>query len=443
MEPDAVRRVLEQPLSLADALNLALHRSPDILRAQRDLQAAQGLAVETRAIVLPTVGITGSYTPVQRSDVDIIAPPGTGFSLGTPQNWSSQVKLVQSLYEGGRMLSSLRIAKLTRQQSWLNFQTVLADTVLGVQLAYNDVLLAEQQITVQEASVELLTNELKDNQRRYDAGTVPRFNVLRAEVELANARPRLITARNNYRISKNNLANLLGLNLPRETLEDIPLKLSGKLEAEPYELGLSQGISQALERRTELGALTKVEALRKEDLVNARAGYKPKLQGYVGYDVHNSVLSQDLNADLHGWIAGVQLTWNIFDGLRTQGQIQQAAAHYERAGVDLDDMARRIELEVRTAYSTFIQARELLESQKKVQEEAEESLRLARARSEAGTGTQLDVLGAQTALTEARTTQIQALHDYAAARDRLQRAVGENVPSDLTTKDAENSARSN
>jgi outer membrane protein TolC len=280
---------------------------------------------------------------------------------------------------------------------------------------------------------------LKDNQRRYEAGTVPRFNVLRAEVELANARPRLITARNNYRISKNNLANLMGLNLPRETVEDIPLQLSGKLEAEPYELDLQNGIGQAMERRTELGSLTKAQALRKEDLVSARSGYKPRLQGYVGYEVHNSILTQDLNADLHGWVAGLQLTWNIFDGMRTQGRIQQAAAQYGRAEVDVDDMTRRIELDVRTAYSNFIQAREVLESQKKVQEEAEESLRLARARTEAGTGTQLDVLGAQTALTEARTTQIQALHDYAAARARLQRAVGENVPSEYST--AKNAAR--
>jgi outer membrane protein TolC len=68
-----------------------------------------------------------------------------------------------------------------------------------------------------------------------------------------------------------------------------------------------------------------------------------------------------------------------------------------------------------------------LKSQEKVVEQAEESLRLASARSEAGTATQLDVLSAQTALTEARTTQIQALHDYAVARARLERAVGDNV----------------
>ena len=107
----------------------------------------------------------------------------------------------------------------------------------------------------------------------------------------------------------------------------------------------------------------------------------------------------------------------------------EATALYERAGVDLDDTGRRIELEVRTAYSNFIEADEVLKSQEKVVEEAEEALRLARARSEAGTGTQLDVLGAQTSLTEARTTQIQALRDYSVARARLERAIGINTPA--------------
>jgi outer membrane protein TolC len=359
--------------------------------------------------------------------VDVIEAPG--FTFGTPQNWSTQVKLIQSFYQGGRMLSSIRAARLTREQSLLAYQTVLADTVLSVQLAYYDALLAAQQITVQEASVALLTNELTDTTRRFEAGTVPRFNVLRAEVELANARPKLITARNNLRISKHNLANVLGLNLPKGTPDDIPLQLSGRLEAEPLEIQLPQAIDLGLEKRTELGTLRKAEALRREDVVTAKAGYKPVLQGYVGYDLHNSILTSDLTPPNYGWIAGVQMSWNLFDGLRTQGRIKEASANYERAGVDLDDKRRNIELEVRTAYSNFGEAREVLESEKKVVEQGEEALRLARARSEAGTGTQLDVLSAQTALTEARTTQIQALHDYEAARARLQRAVGMNVPT--------------
>jgi outer membrane protein TolC len=212
-------------------------------------------------------------------------------------------------------------------------------------------------------------------------------------------------------------------------LEDIPLKLAGKLEAEPYKIELPRAIALALERRTELGSLRKTQALRGEDIINAKSTYKPSIQAFGGYDVHNSALSQDLSNEKHGWIAGVQLTWSLFDGRRTEGKVIEATALHERAGVELDDAGRRIELEVRTAYSNFIEAEEVLKSQEKVVEEGEEALRLARARNEAGTGTQLDVLSAQTALTEARTTQIQALHDYAVARARLERAIGMNVPT--------------
>jgi outer membrane protein TolC len=82
---------------------------------------------------------------------------------------------------------------------------------------------------------------------------------------------------------------------------------------------------------------------------------------------------------------------------------------------------------VRTSYSDFIEAREVLDSQSKVQEQAEESLREANARANAGTGTQLDVLDAETSLTQARTTLVQSQHDYATARARLERAIGADL----------------
>jgi outer membrane protein TolC len=121
------------------------------------------------------------------------------------------------------------------------------------------------------------------------------------------------------------------------------------------------------------------------------------------------------------------MSWDVFDGMLTKGKVDEAKAHLHKARLETDDTGRRIELEVRTAYSNFIEAREVLESQKKVQEQAEEALRLAMARAEAGSGTQLDVLNAQTSLTEARTTQIQALRDYSVARARLERAIGQTI----------------
>ncbi len=421
------------PLSMEDVVNLALSQNPEILRAKKDLEATQGIVVQTRAIVVPKVAVTGDYSAVQKTDIDVLQAPGVTF--GNSQNWVTQIKVVQSLYEGGRLLSSLRVGKLLKQRSLLDYQTTMTDVVLLAQVAYYDVLLATEQITVEEASVQLLERELADTQRRYEAGTVPRFNVLRAEVELANEQPRLISARNRFRISKNRLANVLGFNIPKETFEDIPLKVAGRLDDEPYDIQLPRAIAMALERRTELESLRKSQALRKEDVVSAKAGYLPSLQGYGGYDAHNSLLTQDLTEDRYGWIAGAQLSWNVFDGLRTRGRVMEATANYERAGIELEDAARRIELDVRTAFSNFIEAREVLESQKKVVEQGEEALRLARSRAEAGTGTQLDVLSAQTALTQARTTQVQALHGYDVARARLQRAIGLNLPEPSAKSD--------
>jgi outer membrane protein TolC len=110
--------------------------------------------------------------------------------------------------------------------------------------------------------------------------------------------------------------------------------------------------------------------------------------------------------------------------------VAEAAALHRKSQEELADIGRRIELDVRTAFSNLIEAKEVLESQKKVQEQAEEALRLANARSEAGTGTQLDVLNAQTALTIARSTQIEALHDYSVARAKLDRAMGTTLKLD-------------
>jgi len=419
---NSVPEWVSRPLSLADALNIALQQNGTILKARSDLEGSAGVVAQTKAIVYPKATITGQYQRVQDSSID--TPAGSTFVFGTDQSWNTQIQLVQSLYEGGRMASSLRSAKLTEQQARLQYQTVVADTLLAVRISYCDILLAAQQITVREASVKLLQQELEDQKRRYDAGTVPRFNVLRAEVAVANARPQLSRARNAYRITKNNLVNLLGYNLSRAVLEDVPLQLTDPLNIAPYPIELPAAIQQAFANRTELAALRKAEALRREDITTARAGYLPSLQAFGGYGVRSSSFEADLTAEKHGWFVGAQVGWNIFDGLLTQGKVTSAKAAHEKAVTELDDSGRRIELEVRTAYSDFIEAREVLESQQKVQEEAEESLRLAKARADAGTATQLDVLDAETSLTEARTTQSLAQRDYAVAVARLERAVG-------------------
>jgi len=360
---------------------------------------------------------------------------GNTFNVGNAfefadQRWSAGIRVVQSVYEGGRINSALRTAKLTREQALLNHQTIIADVLRDVRVTYYDVLATQQEIAVQEASLKLLQEEQDQMTRRFNAGTVPRFNVLRAEVEVANVRPKLARARNAFRIAKVNLANLLGEKVPRE-MEDVPMQLLDKLDATPMTVTLSDALGKALEQRTELAALRKAEALRNEAITTAKSGYKPSVQAFAGYGARSSQFTTDLTDELHGWEAGAQLSWNVFDGFLTKGRIQEAKGLHNRTLEEISEAERTVELDVRTAYSSFIEAQEVLRSQEKVQESAEESLRLANARANAGTATQLDVLNAQTALTDARTTQVIALRAYAVARARLERAIGQPITSEL------------
>ena len=417
---------LTRPLSLADALNVALAQNATILKAKNDLEASHGVVVQTRAVALPSVQATGQYKKTDPGAIENF--PGSGRQ--PDQNWNAGVQIVQSIYQGGKLIAAIKAAKVTKQQALAQYQATLADTLLTVRLAYYDILLAAEQIIVNEASVNLLERELEDQQHRYDAGTVPHFNVLRAKVSVANARPPLIKAQNDYRIAKNNLSNLLGYNLPREIWDNIPLNLTDTLDAEPYSINLSEALQRALERRPELVALRKTEELQKLNITDASSGYKPNLQLFAGYNWFNEQYGTPepaLNQYFEGWNAGAQVTWNIFDGLLTHGKVIQAKAQYAKSKTAVDEEMRNVELEVRTSYSDFLEAQEVLESQKTVQAEAEESLREAKARADAGTGTQLDVLDAENQLTQARSTQVQALHDYDAARARFERAIGADL----------------
>jgi len=420
---------LTRPLSMVEAVDIALQQNGSILKARKDLEATHGMVMQMRAIAMPKAIFSGDYGRTDALDT----LPGSTTTFGSKNSWFIGVRVVQSVYEGGRIRSSLRTANLTREQAVYAYQQVVADVVTDVRVTYYNTLLAAELIGVREASVRLLTQELDDTTRRFEAGTVPRFNVLRAEVELANARPELIRARNAYRITKNNLATLLSYDIPKDVWEDLPLKLTDKLVAAPYEVSLPLALAKAIELRPELAVLRKNERIRAESVISARAGYLPSLQFFAGYGASKSRFTESFFDEVHGYEVGAALRWNIWDGNLTRGRVIEARALYEKSQTELDDAGRRIEQEVRTSYSSFVEAREVLESQKKVVEQAEEALRLANSRFDAGTSTQLDVLSAQTALTEARSTTVLALRDNEVARVRLERAIGLTLPQSGAT----------
>lgn len=416
-------------LSLGDSLSLALSGNANIQKGRQDLEEAHGISIQQRSVSLPRISAGGAYQQIDENRIERVAfAPGVpAVAFQNNQSWNANITVTQPILAGGRLASARRSSGLTREAAVANYRSLVANTILEVRIAYFDVLLAMEQIRVQEASIQLLERELVDTRRRFEAGTVPKFNVLRAEVELANSRPPLIRARNQLRTGRNNLATLLGFDVPKEAGEEIPLALADRLEQEKLDVTLSGAIGRALQKRPELEAARISGKLRHEEVIQSRADYFPTLGGTAGYGWQNRNFVRDLSQDLNGWTVGAQVTWSLFDFGATKGRVQAARSREEKARIEISDVQRRIELEVRTAHSGLIEAREVLASQTRVIEQAEEALRLANARAEAGNGTQLDVLSAQTALTQTRTVYSQALRDWSVARARLEKAMGEGV----------------
>jgi outer membrane protein TolC len=334
------------------------------------------------------------------------------------------------VFSGGRISANLRVAQLQRQEAVASLDTVVQDIVLAVEQNFHEALRQRALIAVSEEQVRLLAEELADQQKRALAGSVPEFNVLRARVALANAQPALIRARNDSRIAMAELARLVAV------ATGTGIEVVGELLAVKTHHDLAAALETALARRSELEVLNiRVHAARYQTEAEA-AGLKPEVSVFGGYDFLSEVFRGPTYAT-HGAIIGLQAEWKIFDFGATRGRVVQAQARTRQAELELEDTRRLIELDVRKAWSKNLEARELIESQQQNVDVALESLRQARVRFQAGGSTQLDVLSSQTALTEARTNELQARADLCQSESELRRAMGVLAPVGMATTGTE------
>lgn len=412
-----------EKLTLDQALLFALENNYSIRQARERLREQEGLIVEVRADALPNVSASGNYT---RDDKDFVTPgSGRGY-----QNWTVGVYVRQLIYSGGGVKSALEAAKTTREAAALDIQAVVDAVLLQVRTRFADVLLARERIEVQEQSVNLLREQLQTVKNRFEAGSVSQFEVLTAEVALANAQPALINARNSFRIAIDELRQVLGYRGGfGADLKKVP-EFEGELRYEPANYDLEASLSAAKAKRPELLRLEQIERARESGVTVARSGYLPQLYVTGGYEGRKLSSSNSFSDTQDGWTAGVSGSWAIFDGARTRGRVAQARAQLNQARLGVSEQTLAIEVEVRRALSSLQEAAELAEAAGKVVDQATEALRLADVRYRNGAATQLDVLQARVALTEAQLNRLEANYRHTVALAAVRKAIGEsNAPA--------------
>ncbi|PYI72938.1 MAG: hypothetical protein DMF08_04820, partial [Verrucomicrobia bacterium] len=296
--------------------------------------------------------------------------------------------------------------------AYFAFRNVLDQLIATVKTQFYQIIVNRELVKVNEQNVRLLEAQLKDQQNRFEAGTVPRFNVLQADVQLHNQLPNLITAQNNLRISKLQLAKTLGLYFQPRRGENPPLEVVGEMPYFPRTIELANAIELGKERRPFLKQ-ARANALNQLQQVRAAAGqYLPSITTTGGGEWVSSPINSSWHDISKGWTALVQGSLPIWDSGAIAGQVIQQRALLSEAKITYDDDVRQVELEIQQAYSNLQQNEELVTSQEKNVELAEEALRLAKARLDAGAGVQLDVLNATVQLLTAQSTRLQALFGY-------------------------------
>ena len=405
LTPDATR------LGVDAAIQTGVEKNPEILTAIQQIRLTRGQLVQVRAALLPTLQVNSGYN----AESDTLANPYSDFGLvNNNQAWNVAIQINQSLWSGWKNQADFSASRLANDSAFYSLRQTIDKVVADTKTLFYDVIFNRALIRVREESVAVLQSQLQDQQSRFEAGTVPRFNVLQAEVALANAIPPVITARNALRISQFALVKQLGLDYPSDP-SLLPIDVIGQLDYNPIKLDLGAAVFTALAHNPSLKVQRQNILISKEQLKAALSGFQPTLNATAGYQAFNIPTASSLDEAVNGLFVGVTGSWNIFDGLATVGATQAARASLQQSMINYDNSARGVELDVQRSVSNLIEAQEVIDSQRANVVQATEALRLSRERLDAGAGTQLDVLNAQVSLLQAQTTELEGRFRYITA----------------------------
>lgn len=397
-----------KPLTIESAISTALSKNPDILAAVQQIRLTRGQLIQVRAALLPKLVANSGYGV----ESDTLADASfTGNAIANNQSWNVSIAVNQSIWSGWKNQADFSAARLANDSSFYALRQTIDKTVAETKKLFYDVIFNRALIRVREESVAVLQSQLQDQQSRFEAGTVPRFNVLQAEVALANAIPPVIQARNALRISQFALVKQLGLDYPSNASQ-VPFDARGQLDYNPIKIDVGQSVFTALARNPSLKIQRQNILIGVEKVKAALAGFQPTLNATAGYQAFNVPTASQLDQAANGLFFGVTGSWNIFDGLATIGATQASRASLEQSKINYDNSARGVELDVQRAISNLIEAQEVIDSQRANVVQATEALRLSRERLDAGAGTQLDVLNAQVSLLQAQTTELEGRYRY-------------------------------
>lgn len=419
-----------EPLSRAAAVERALDRHPVVRRSLAEYDGLRGRVQQARADALPEINALGTFLRYQ--DPGFFNSPNIeefppeilqAFRPIASNLWDGSLSVHQTLFSFS-LSKAIRAAGHARRMGQENLTRARQDVALRAITAYNGYLVALERTKVAEKLVRQREKHLEMARNRRGAGVATDIEVLRFEVDLANARTQLLRLQGASDLARGDL------NAVMVRATDTPIEPTDTLEFVDVPADQPTVAAAASATRPELKAVAWTEKIYDEAIGIYQADGRPRLDlnGAFGWSVRET--GNFLEPNYKKWSLSVTLKVPLFDGWRTAGRVAQARAERARVGQDRVELETLIDLEAKQAVDRLRVARSVLKSAELNVSEATRALEMIEANYRLGAATTLDVMDAQAALTLAESNRVEALWAHANARAGLRYVMGQDPLDD-------------
>ncbi len=422
--------IAAEPLTLESSIEIALKNSIVLDMAKEGVKAATAQKREAITGFLPKLNTSYSYTRLNEAPFSRFQglPPVPPFSAlngmeipaGTKDNYNWTIEARQPLFVGGGLIANYQATKIAEDAAQIEEIAKRQDVVQDVKIAYYDILRAQKIMETARQSVEMLTAHREVALNYFKVGMIPKNDLLRAEVELANGKQSLVKAQNAVELTKARFNTVLKRKI------FAPVEIADVLKYQPFEKSLEECFEIALQNRPEL-KIASLRAKQAGKLVNtARSEYFPTLSlvaNYGRFGDNPSVAGSDFK-DAESWYVMGVASWNFWEWGKTKFRVDASTAKENQALGAQRELNDQVALEIKYASLILQEAEKQIAVSQKVIEQAEENFRISEERYKERVATSTEVLEAQTLLTKAKSEYANALGDYNINYAKLQRAMG-------------------
>ncbi len=421
------------PLTLQEAVTVALEKNPLRKVALADTRVASADVRQARSVLMPRLNFSetatrgddpvyvfGSKLRQQRFSTADFALN----QLNTPLpfgNFSTRFAGSWNLFDSFASWHGVNRARQMNEAAAHQLERADQEIVFRVVDAYYGALLASKQLEVAEQAAKTAQSIMDRSQVRFDSGLVVESDLLTAKVRMASRQQELIRARNNLDLARAQLSTAMGV--PMDTLFQPAEALAERALPVPV---LQEVEKQALANRPDLKGIQSQEAAQKQSVAIAKSSFGPRVNAFAGWELDNPTFVAGGGGN--NWLGGVEVQFDIFQGGAKRAELSRQRALADRVGAMKQAAGDAIRLEVRRAYYDVDASRQQMEVARAAIAQAQESLRINQDRYDGGLTTISDLLGAEEAARRSQTDYWEAVYRFHTSYANLELASGTLSP---------------